>query len=197
MRRTVVASMLALALGVGACAGENLLSNTGFKERQNDGRPVGWLISKLDKEGAKGTAALAVVKETSPKESAAGEAENVDVIAFSIDGNCQWVHLSQTLRDVKITSGKTYRFSVWLRADKKAQVAVIIDMHAPKPEGGDKIPSRHKWTTYEVTSGWKLCTSELAADGKAPYNKFWPRLQLYTPDVKVHVFAPELVEVEK
>lgn len=197
MRRTVTASALLLALCVAACAGENLLSNAGFKDRKDNGDPVGWPISKLDKEGVKGSATLAVVKDMSPVKSAGGKAKRVDVIEFSIDENCQWVHLSQTLRDAKITAGKTYRFSVWLKADEQAHVIVIVDLQAPKPEGGGKILHQAKWTPAEVTSTWKLCTSEVVADEEAPYDRLWPRLQLYTSNAKVHVFAPELVEVEK
>ena len=71
------------------------------------------------------------------------------------------------------------------------------DLHAPKPEGSDAIPSQAEWTPHDVTSKWKRYTGKLVADGKAPYNRLWPRLQLYTAGEKVRVFAPELVEVDE
>jgi len=117
MKISVAAAAIVLALCVTAGAEENLLSNAGFKDRKDNGEPVGWPISKLDKGGAKGNATFDVVKDASPIKSASGKARRVDVIELSIDEHCQWVHLSQMLRDARITAGKTYRFSAWLKSD--------------------------------------------------------------------------------
>ncbi|MFH0965879.1 MAG: hypothetical protein V2A58_17920 [Planctomycetota bacterium] len=185
-----------------ALAQDNLLTNTAFESPNAQNVPKGWQLVKNVKEGAEsGEVTLAIVQVPPPPDSPAAKSENppatVPALAYSIDEALNWAYIAQRSAETQIPAGKKYRFTAWIKSDKPAKVCVILSFLGKAPEGGGKLPEQTRWNNQELSSDWKLYSTDLTANDAGPYLFFWPRVQLYTPGATVTMTFPMLEVVEE
>ena len=198
--RTAVlaAAIVLVGLVAHAAESENMLGNPTFGPPYPGGVPQVWHLSK---QSADGEAAVAVIEVDPPAGSApagaTGEPKPIKAVQLEMK-NMEWVYLGQNIiMGEPIPAGKTYAFSVWMRAEKPVKVSVINTVITTKKNEEGKLVSQHKWGGKNVTTKWKKYTTEITVDDKAPYQRFWPRVQLYASGVNLDVALPEYVEVVK
>ena len=193
---TMATAVMLVCFAAYAAEGENMLGNPEFAPPYNAGIPNGWNIGR---QSAEGKASLSVVDVAPPADSEVAESEDepatIKAVEFSVE-NMEWAFLGQSIFVKEpIPAGKTYVFSVWLKAEKPAKVAVINTVITREKNEEGKLVGQNQWGGNQVTTEWQKYTTALTVDDKAKYKRYWPRIQLYTPGVKLMIALPEYVEV--
>ena len=195
--RTAVLAAAVVLIGLGAHADENanMLANPTFDAPYPGGIPQAWHFSR---QSADGEATVAVIEVEPPAGSAPaeGQPKAIKAVEYEIE-NMEWAYLGQNIIvGQPIPAGKTYAFSVWMKADKPTKVSLINTVITTEKNDEGKLVVQHQWGNKNVTTEWQKYTTEITVDDKAPYKRFWPRIQLYTPGTKLLVTLPEYVEVK-
>ena len=128
----VVALLIAVeTLIASSVSAANLIVNPSFEQDDLGSRPSGWTYEGCPKPEAKGW--RPVVAE--------GGYEGDRSALLECPANCQWVFLNQMAR-VVYAAGERYRLSVWLRADRPADVDLCIQPRVWPDATGNRSTGR-------------------------------------------------------